>query len=312
TACPRCPLDLEPALAPYVLRGQYRFESRLGSGGMAVVYAARDLRLGRTVAIKTLPRVSPEAAMRLHREARTAATVTHPGLAAIYGIETWEGVPLLILEYLPGGTLSDHLTRGEPLDTLLAIEMGQAVALALQKIHTAGILHRDIKPSNIGYTEDGHAKLLDFGVARIHHDARLDAAHGTLDTPWDGRSRVLNTASWVIGRTATGQLVGTLGYLSPEAARGQRPEPSFDLWALTVVLWESLTGENLFRARNLQKLLEEILAARVRDIRKPLPDCPEPVARFFRRELSADPGERAQTGRDLHGRLEELRRELVG
>ena len=170
--CPVCAIELEPTMVPYVLRGQYRFESRLGMGGMAVVYRATDLRLGREVAIKTLPRVSPEAAMRLHREARTAATVSDPGLAAIYGIETWEGMPLLIQEYLQGGTLSDRLLEGKPLNPFQAIETGKTVALALQKIHSVGILHRDLKPSNIGYTQDGHAKLLDFGVARIHHDLR--------------------------------------------------------------------------------------------------------------------------------------------
>ena len=310
THCPRCTVELTPTLVPYVLSGQYRLENRLGAGGMAIVYRATDLRLGRAVAIKTLPRVSPEASMRLHREARTAATVTHPGLAAIYGLETWQGVPMLILEYLPGGTLADQLVRGEPLDTLLAIDMGKSVATALQKIHTAGILHRDIKPSNIGYTDEGFAKLLDFGVARLQYDLRQEPAteSGSQD---ESSSRVMNTASWVIGRTATGQLVGTFGYLSPEAVRGYRPEPGYDLWSLSVVLWESLTGENLFADRVVQRTLDRIRDVKVKDIRKPLPDCPQPVVEFFRRELHPDRSKRAQSGRDLHERLEALRIELV-
>ncbi|MEM8995126.1 MAG: serine/threonine-protein kinase [Acidobacteriota bacterium] len=308
--CPRCTVDLSPTLVPYVLGGQYRIESRLGAGGMAIVYRATDLRLGRSVAIKTLPRVSPEAAMRLHREARTAATVTHPGLAAIYGLETWQGVPMLILEYLPGGTLADQLIKGEPLDPLLAVEMGKSVALALQKIHTAGILHRDIKPSNIGYTDEGFAKLLDFGVARLQYDLRQEPeSEGSDDR--DSHSRIMNTASWVIGRTATGQLVGTFGYLSPEAVRGFRPDPTFDTWALSVVLWESLSGENLFADRMVQRTLDRIRDVKVKDIRKALPDCPEPVVTFFKRELHADRGRRAQSGEEMHARLEALGRALV-
>ncbi|MEM8930037.1 MAG: serine/threonine-protein kinase [Acidobacteriota bacterium] len=311
TRCPRDDFELESTLVPYVLRGQYRFEKRLGSGGMAVVYLATDLRLGRSVAIKTLPRVSPEAAMRLHREARTAATVTHPGLASIYGIETWEGVPMLILELLPGGTLADQLMAGEPLDPLLAVDMGKSVALALQKIHRAGILHRDIKPSNIGYTEEGQAKLLDFGVARIQHDLRQETGDLASGEPVDERSRVLNTADWMIGRTATGQLVGTLSYLSPEAVRAGRPEPSVDLWALNVVLWESLTGENLFKGRLMPQVLDNIRDGKTKSIRERLPDCPEPVAEYFDRELALDKSRRAASGRELHDRLVELERQLV-
>lgn len=309
--CPNDDFELEPTVVPFVLRGQYRFEKRLGAGGMAVVYLATDLRLGRVVAIKTLPRVSPEAAMRLHREARTAATVNHPGLAGIYGIETWQGTPMLVLEYLPGGTLADQLTQGEPLDPLLAVDMGKTVALALQKIHGAGILHRDIKPSNIGYDEEGLAKLLDFGVARIQHDLRQEAETGPADEPLDSRSRVANTADWVIGRTATGQLVGTISYLSPEAVRGARPEPSFDLWALNVVLWESLTGKNLFGGRVFRKVLDAIRDVEVKPIRDHLPDCPESVAEHFDRELAADKSRRAASGRELHERLVELERRLV-
>ncbi|MEM1179297.1 MAG: serine/threonine-protein kinase [Acidobacteriota bacterium] len=309
--CPRCTVDLSPTLVPYVLGSQYRIEERLGEGGMAIVYRATDLRLGRSVAIKTLPRVSPEAAMRLHREARTAATVTHPGLAAIYGLETWQGVPMLILELLPGGTLADQLMAGEPLDPLLAIDMGMSVALALQKIHSAGILHRDIKPSNIGYTDEGFAKLLDFGVARLQYDLRQEPVAEAQGDAAGSHSRIMNTASWVIGRTATGQLVGTFGYLSPEAVRGFRPEPTFDTWALSVVLWESLTGENLFADRMVQRTLDRIRDVKVKDIRKALPECPAPVVDFFKAELHPDRGKRAQSGEEMHARLEALRRELV-
>ena len=307
--CPKCKVKLDSTLVPYVLHGQYRFESRLGQGGMAVVYRATDLHLGREVAIKTLPRVSPEASMRLHREARTAATVSDLGLAAIYGIETWKGMPLLIQEYLRGGTLSDRLRRGETLNPKAAVNMGKVVALALQKIHSAGILHRDLKPSNIGYTQDGHAKLLDFGVARIQHDLRQDSEVGSSE-PVDSKSRILNTQSWMVGPTATGQLVGTIGYLSPEAVLGLHPDPKVDLWALSVVLWEAMAGCNLFIGRNLQEILEKIRDVKIGDLREEVAECPQPVLDFFDRELHRDPSRRAASGREMFERLEALRLEL--
>ena len=310
--CPKCAIGLEPTVVPYVLRSQYRFESRLGTGGMAVVYRATDLRLGREVAIKTLPQVSPEAAMRLHREARTAATVTDSGLAAIYGIETWEGMPLLVQEFLKGGTLSDQLLAGHPLTPLAAINVGKTVASALQKIHSVGILHRDLKPSNIGYTQDGEAKLLDFGVARIHQDWRHDAEAGDVEEELDGRSQIQNTASWVIARTATGQLVGTVGYLSPEAVMGHRPEPAVDLWALTVVLWESLAGVNLFTGRSFRIVLEKIRDVKVAKLEDHMVDCPQPLVEFFARELHPDKMKRAHSGQEMAARLEQLRLDLAG
>ncbi|MEL7061270.1 MAG: serine/threonine-protein kinase, partial [Acidobacteriota bacterium] len=274
-----------------------------------VVYRATDLRLGRTVAIKTLPRVSPEAAMRLHREARAAASVVHPGLAAIYGLETWEGVPMLVLEFLTGGTLADRLMR-QPLEIRDMLTVGTRVAYALDRIHSAGILHRDVKPSNIGYTGDGEAKLLDFGIARIQHDLTRDGDSG-------GPSEVRRTTvpqtetNWIVDRTATGRVLGTASYLSPEALRNQRPAPSFDLWALSVVLYESLVAENLFLARSLPQMLEAIRSARAPDLREKLPDCPPQIAELFHRELHRDPARRSRTGRELAAHLEALAAEVL-
>ena len=127
----------------------------------------------------------------------------------------------------------------------------------------------------------------------------------------DGKSRIQNTASWVIARTATGQLVGTVGYLSPEAVMGHRPEPSLDLWSLSVVLWESLAGVNLFTGRTFQQVLENIRDVRVAELSEHISDCPAPVARFFDTELHPDKMKRARTGQDMWERLERLRQELV-
>src|SRR4029077_8507527 len=148
---------LETALVPYVIPGRFRFERRLGVGGMGVVYRGADLALGRPVAVKTLRRVSPEDAMRLRREARTAAGVSHPHLAAVHGMESWQGMPMLILELMEGGTLAQRIERG-PLDQREAVELGIAMASALDYLHGADILHRDIKPSNIGFSRTGVPK----------------------------------------------------------------------------------------------------------------------------------------------------------
>lgn len=301
--CPRCKIVVEKTVVPYVLRGIFRFEERIGAGGMAVVYRATDLKLGRTVAIKTLPRVSPEAAMRLQKEARTAATVSHPGLAAVYGIETWEGTPMLILELLEGGTLADRINEG-PLTPHDVVQTGLTVALALERIHSAGILHRDIKPSNIGYTQDGTAKLLDFGIARIHRDLRRDRAM----QPASEDSLGLDTDSWQEVRTSGGHVAGTLPYLSPEAVQGHEPDPSLDLWSLSVVLYEALAGENLFAGvrLGLMQLLDTIREARLPAISSRVLDCPEPLIELFSITLAKDKNRRPQTGRELYELLDEV------
>lgn len=295
--CVRCKVELTESTVPFALRRMFRFEERIGTGGMAVVFRATDLKLGRSVAVKTLPRVSPEAAVRLQREARTAATVSHPGLAAIYGIETWEGIPMVIQELLDGGTLTDRLVEG-PLPMLDVIDTGQTVAQALEVIHNLGILHRDIKPSNIGYTRHGSAKLLDFGIARIYEDLRQDP---------EDPSEVLTVERLT---HPSEPMMGTLCYFSPEALDEEPPDPTFDLWSLTVVLYEALTGTNLFFTPRLADILDRIRAADVPDIRERVPGCPESLARFFRYELHRDKSRRSQSGREYYSRLRRVWREL--
>ena len=296
--CLDCQTELQEAAIPYALRGSFRFEERIGTGGMAVVYRATDLKLGRPVAIKTLPRVSPEASERLQREARTTATVSHPGLAEIYGIESWEGIPMLILEYLEGGTLSDRIAEG-PQAPLFVIDTGLAVAYALDAIHGRGILHRDIKPSNIGYTRHNTAKLLDFGIARLYADLRRST-----DDPDE-----VQTVEQLDWQSAEGTL-GTLCYFSPEAVEEGPPDPTFDLWGLSVVLYEALSGSNLFLTPRLADLLDAIKAAKVPDLRDQMEDCPDELASFFQLELHPDLRQRSQNAKQYLQRLRQLRRQL--
>lgn len=305
--CPDCRQGLEDAVVPYVLPRRFRFEQRIGTGGMAVVYRATDLNLGRTVAIKTLPRVAPEAAIRLHREARAAATVAHPGLAAIYGFETWRGMPMLILELLEGGTLASRIAKGK-LPAVDIVDTGIAVVEALASLHAAGILHRDIKPSNIGYTRNERTKLLDFGIARIESDLRRDPS---VRHPSTRSLRLDQTAVAYLGSedhpSAGGQLVGTVCYLSPEAIDSNRADPSSDLWALSVVLFEAATGRNLFYATSLAAMLDRIRTADVPDLETLAPETPAALAAFLHRCLERDPSLRPTDADAYRSGLEAVR-----
>lgn len=303
--CPACARDLESAQVPYVLPGRFRFERRIGSGGMGVVYRAVDLALGRPVAIKTMRRFSVGDAMRLRREARAAAVVRHPNLAVIYGVESWHGNPMLILEFLEEGTLQARIEEA-PLALRAVLDLGIALASALEKLHAANILHRDLKPSNIGFSADGSPKLMDFGIARLRFDLRREAAVlGDGPTMVDG----LEASSWspgVTSETASRQLVGTLHYLSPEAVGGEPPEVGFDLWGLSVVLYECLVGERIFRG-SVREVMAAISAGSIPDLRELRPDCPTEVAELLAVFLHRDRGRRPAHAAALRHELELLR-----
>jgi serine/threonine-protein kinase len=198
---------------PKLLAGKYRLTRHLGKGGMGAVYLARDLRLERDVAIKTLTGVSVFRLMGSKPEAWAMATVTHPAVAQIHGIESWRGRPFLVVEFLSGCTLADRLRRG-PLPAPRALDIVARLADALAALHEAGYLHGDVKPSNVGFAADGSPKLLDFGLAREANDA-----------------------------TSRG---GTARYLSPEVLSGRPAEEADDVWSLCVMLYEMVSGEHPF------------------------------------------------------------------
>jgi serine/threonine-protein kinase len=271
---------------------------------MGVVYRATDLTLHRSVAIKTLPRVSPERAVRLRREARAMAAITHPHLALIFGAESWRGTPMLVFELLDGGTLADRL-HGGPLPATEVLALGIAMAGVLEKLHAAGVLHRDIKPSNIGFTADGIPKLLDFGLARLLNQP---VAAGRDLTQVTATVEPAITSDWL---PRSHRLVGTIPYLSPEAVRSEPPDPSVDLWSLSVVLFEALTGKNPFARTGVFETIAAIAGGRIPSLGEALPGSAPALAAFFRDALSPDLETRPSSARALRQQLEALHEELV-
>jgi hypothetical protein len=303
--CTSCSRRLEPSHLPYVLPGKFRFERRIGTGGMGIVYRGIDLSLSRAVAVKTLRRVSPEDAMRLRREARTAAAVSHPHLAPVYGMETWQGTPMLVMELLEGGTLTQRIEKGR-LEAEETVELGIAMAEALEHLHASDILHRDIKPSNIGYARDGTPKLMDFGIARVMFDLRRD--HEVPPSANLDEESVLLPPTSVWSRTPTSvteskQLVGTLAYLSPEALTGQPADTSFDLWSLAIVLYECLLGRKIFSGGDMHQLMTRIRAGRVPDFSQTCPEHDERLGEFFRAALHKTITRRPASAREFRERL---------
>jgi serine/threonine protein kinase len=302
-ACPTCDGKAEEAQLPTTVAGKFLIERRIGRGGMGVVYLAVDRTLGREVAIKILPKMGAQLAWRLRREARAMAAVTHPNLAMIYGTESWGGDPLLIVEYLGGGTLRDRLAKEHPrFDNVL--ELGEVLAAVADCIHRAGIVHRDIKPSNIGFTAGGVTKLLDFGLAKM-----LEPEEVVSPQPADHGAHMRDAAGAITpsgvseSETGTGFLVGTVDYMSPEAANGETPHPLFDLWSIAVVLYEAFAGTNPFHSPSVQQTLHRIWNQATPDIRRFRPDCPPSIAALFKELLAKDRRERPQSASALRTTL---------
>lgn len=302
-----CGGQVTEAAAPYLLRGVYRFERRIGAGGMGIVYLARDLTLGRHVAIKTLPQVGSKHQARLRAEAQAMASLVDGNLAVIYGIEWWRGVPFVVEEYLEGGTLSHRLAAG-PLAIREAIELGITLASALARLHDSGIVHCDIKPSNIGFARSGTPKLIDFGLVHLLQASGQPLTETLALTIAEDRAADPDskTPSTVITRHG---LVGTPPYMSPQALMASKPEPDFDVWALTVVLFEAVAGRRPFLGSSFNEVSMAIFTGRAPDLRELRPDCGEHLAGFFERALSAT-AQRPRTARNLHDELLALRSSL--
>jgi len=265
---------------------------------MGVVYKARDLSLDRDVAIKTLPRVSPEYAMYLRREGRAVAAVAHPNLATIHGVENWRGQPMLIFEFLPGGNLADRIQAKQWTEQQV-IDLGLILTGALECIHAAGILHRDIKPSNIAFHDESTPKLLDFGLARMK---------GTTREPWSDRAIPGDSVAAATANAVTQQttgLAGTPEYMCPESFT-RRDWEGIDLWALTMVLFEALAGMNPMHRKTLQETLHCVRSGVVPSIRQYRSDCSESLSDFFRDSFSKDLSLRPSSASAMREKLLEV------
>ena len=231
--------------------GVYEIISPLGAGGMGEVYRALDTKLEREVAIKVLPEAfarDRERMARFEREAKLLAALNHPGIATLYGLEEADGAPFLVMELVPGETLAERIARG-PLTLDEALPIFQQISESLEAAHEKGILHRDLKPANVKITPTGQVKILDFGLAKA----------------WEGPSQASPdlTASPTLTAqmTQAGVILGTAAYMSPEQARGEEADQRADVWAFGVILFEMLTGEQLFREPTVSDTLAAVLRA---------------------------------------------------
>ena len=229
----------------------YRITAALGAGGMGEVYRATDTKLGREVAIKVLPSEvtgDAERLVRFQREAHLLASLNHPHIAAIYGLEEAEGKPFLVLELVEGEDLAERLKRGSvPIDE--ALEIAKQIAEGLEAAHEKGIVHRDLKPANVKLTPDGKVKVLDFGLAKAWEgDPVTGSTSGLSQSPTLAHSG-----------TQAGVILGTAAYMSPEQARGKPVDKRADIWGFGVVLFEMLTGQRLFSGDEVSDTLASIL-----------------------------------------------------
>jgi serine/threonine protein kinase len=232
--------------------GPYRVLERIGEGGMGEVFRAKDTRLGRDVALKVLPSTyaaDPDRIARFQREAQVLASLNHPHIAAIYGLEEADGVRALVLELIEGETLADRIARG-PLPVDEAFAIARQIAEALEAAHEQGIIHRDLKPANIKVNPDGRVKVLDFGLAKLSESPAAASNPSSLSM-----SPTITTPAM----TQMGMILGTAAYMSPEQAKGRPADKRSDVWAFGCVLYEMLTGKRAFEADDVSETLASVL-----------------------------------------------------
>jgi Tol biopolymer transport system component len=275
--------------------GGYEIVEAIGAGGMGNVYRATDRRLGRDVAIKTLPddlARDPSALARFEREARFLASLNHPNIAAIYGIEEQSGERFLVLELVRGDSL-DSLLAGQAPPIRQTLRIAIDIASALAAAHEAGIVHRDLKPSNVRITPDGQVKLLDFGIAKHLVPATDDLSQA---------------ATMANDLTGPGLAVGTPAYMSPEQIRSGEVDKRSDIWSLGCLLYEMLSGQRAFPGRNYVELADSIRSGEPNWSALPR-NTPERLRRLVVRCLKKDPRERLQDIADARNELQEIERE---
>ena len=286
-------------LPPQTQLGRYQIRSLLGAGGMGEVYLAQDTSLNRKVALKVLPvdlASNQDRMRRFKQEATSAASLNHPNIAHIYEIGEANGVNFIAMEYVDGVTLRDKIrNEDEELSKLLRIM--QHVAEGLAKAHDAGIIHRDLKPDNIMITSDGHAKILDFGLAKLIEPQTSSGSE---------EPTILQQHS------TPGLILGTMGYMSPEQAQGKTKEIGHrsDIFSFGCILFEVITGRKAFSGQDQIDVLNKIIREPVASLATYNPSAPADLQRIVRRCLAKDPEQRYQDIKDVAIELKEVRREL--
>ena len=270
--------------------GHYEILDLLGAGGMGEVYRARDLKLKREVAIKVLPEAFARDAQRMarfEREAELLASLNHPHIAAIYGLEESGDVKFLVLELVPGETLAEILKRGA-LSLPEAVAIAGQIAEAVAAAHDSGVIHRDLKPANIKITPDGDVKVLDFGLAKAFTDEPADVV-------------LSNSPTLSAHATRAGAILGTAAYMSPEQARGRRVDKRTDVFSFGAVLYEMLTGRQLFQGEDVADTMASVIKSE-----PDLQALPGGVRELVVRCLEKDPRKRRRDIGDIGFELEAL------
>jgi serine/threonine-protein kinase len=279
--------------------GPYQVVSHLGEGGMGVVFRARDTRLERDAALKTLPDVfagDRDRLSRLQREAQVLASLNHPHIAQIYGLEEAGGACYIAMELVEGETLADRIVHG-PIAVDEVVRIARQVADALEVAHEKGIVHRDLKPANIKLTPDGRVKVLDFGLAKA-----IDSGAGA--------SAMSQSPTLSLAATQAGLILGTAGYMSPEQAKGKPVDRRADIWAFGVVVYEMLAGRPLFSGDTVSETLAQVM------MKEPdwqaLSKAPTGLVHLLQRCLVKDPRDRLQAIGDARIELDEMSRTPSG